>query len=605
VVVHDSRQERLRVHRALLNVTTWRDNAPTQWGGTKERQVRARIIALVMLVMFAPSSLARPVLQEQTAIERLPDAAALGPGWSVLDADATAVADLPSALRDAAVATYGGPDGARASVLVMLVADGMSAIRDSWELGNDTFDRYSYQIDEESGAERDLEDRPLPEGCADGRRTFGTDEVLGANFPAGVSLCAADPDMIVVTYASGDVDGQTGYRASDHLVTLVLKQREDAPPSSSDVQPSLPPSAAGATPGATSPLVTNTPTVLSPSPTPQPACVIPHHATSLRDLLPTESQVPAGLDLADEAERSKQDVSASLGGTDEVDQLLDDWGWSGNAFRDFVLPQDAEPGPNGTTFLNVSVHRFTDAESAANALIFWSDQVVISQGLQDVEAPAIGASARLLTGAPDGVPLSILYVQSGPFMYRLGGSSANIESDPTADVLNVAETLCLSHESVATPPPPAVEATIAAQATTIAQLQAQQTDAQVTATALAVVAANSVLDPNQQNITIQTDLNEMLDGDGDALQQVRQTLNTTLSRYPPGCRAGFALISGNAPDIDDGIRVAQQMEDLLREVRPDIFTEDTGFENFAQPGVEPYGEVTISTFYYSGCEPIA
>jgi hypothetical protein len=157
--------------------------------------------------------------------------------------------------------------------------------------------------------------------------------------------------------------------------------------------------------------------------------------------LPSQDQVPSGLVLADEAERSKQDVAAALGGTDEAFQLLDDWGWSGNAFRDFVLPQDVEPGPGGTTFLNVSVHRFADAESAANALIYFSDQVVISQGLQDVEAPAIGDSARLLVGAPDGVPLTIFYVQDGPIMYRMGGSSANIDSDPTADVLAVAQAI--------------------------------------------------------------------------------------------------------------------------------------------------------------------
>ena len=143
-----------------------------------------------------------------------------------------------------------------------------------------------------------------------------------------------------------------------------------------------------------------------------------------------------------------------------------------------------------------------------------------------------------------------------------------------------------------------------ADATRIAELQQQQVNAQVTATALAVVAANSVLDPNQQNITIQTDLGAMLAGDEEALQRTRQTLNTTLSRYPPGCRAGFALVSGNAPDIDQGIQLARRVEELLREVRPDIFTEDTGFEHFAQPGVEPFGAVTISVFYYSGCEPI-
>ena len=52
--------------------------------------------------------------------------------------------------------------------------------------------------------------------------------------------------------------------------------------------------------------------------------------------------------------------------------------------------------PGGTTFLNVSVHRFADAESAANAMVFFSDQVIFGQGLQEVEPPAVGETARLL-----------------------------------------------------------------------------------------------------------------------------------------------------------------------------------------------------------------
>ncbi len=116
----------------------------------------------------------------------------------------------------------------------------------------------------------------------------------------------------------------------------------------------------------------------------------------LLELLPTQDQVPAGLLLVDEAERSKEEVITALGGTEEAAQLLDDWGWSGNAFRDFIADEDAPP-PSGTTFLNVSVHRFADPESAANAMVFFSDQVIFVQGLEEVEPPAIGESARLLT----------------------------------------------------------------------------------------------------------------------------------------------------------------------------------------------------------------
>src|SRR5215208_6191060 len=157
----------------------------------------------------------------------------------------------------------------------------------------------------------------------------------------------------------------------------------------------------------------------------------------LLDLLPGQDQVPAGLIQVDEAERSKEEVIAALGGTEEAGQLLDDWGWSGNAFRDFIA-DDTTDSPGETTFLNVSVHRFADPESAANAMVFFSDQVILVQGLEEVEAPAIGESARLLKGAPDGVPLTVLYAQQGPIMYRIGGSTETPDGDPTADVLTVA-----------------------------------------------------------------------------------------------------------------------------------------------------------------------
>ena len=126
----------------------------------------------------------------------------------------------------------------------------------------------------------------------------------------------------------------------------------------------------------------------------------------------------------------------------------------------------------------------------------------------------------------------------------------------------------------------------------------------MTATALAVVAANSVLDPNRQTITIQTDLEGMLANDEEALADARDELNTQLSRYPVGCRAGFALISGKAPQIEEGVELARRVEGLLREVRPEVFTEATGVELFALPNTQPFGETSIDIFFYSGCQPI-
>jgi hypothetical protein len=157
----------------------------------------------------------------------------------------------------------------------------------------------------------------------------------------------------------------------------------------------------------------------------------------LLDFLPSQAEMPAGLILADEAERSKAEVLSALGGTEEAAQLLEDWGWSGNAYRDFTADGISVP-PGGSTFLNVSVHRFASSEAAANALVVFSDEVILSQGLQPVEAPAIGESARLLVGESDPAALAVLYAQQGPIMYRIGGSAPLGTGDPTLDVLAVA-----------------------------------------------------------------------------------------------------------------------------------------------------------------------
>lgn len=146
--------------------------------------------------------------------------------------------------------------------------------------------------------------------------------------------------------------------------------------------------------------------------------------------------------------------------------------------------------------------------------------------------------------------------------------------------------------------------TVAAQATQIAGLQASLADAQVTATALAVVAANTVLDPTRQTITVQTDLEGMLADDEEALTQARFALSMELARFPAACRAGFMLISGKAPTIEEGIALASRTNELARASWPAIFDATTGSEVFALPNESPAGEVSIDIFFYSGCQPV-
>jgi len=145
----------------------------------------------------------------------------------------------------------------------------------------------------------------------------------------------------------------------------------------------------------------------------------------------------------------------------------------------------------------------------------------------------------------------------------------------------------------------------ASQATRIATLEAAVAEAQVTATALVLVAANTVLDPTRQSLTLQTDLEGMLGAEADAIAAAQSELAELLARYPPGCRAGFMLISGNAPSIEEGVALAQRVELLLREQAPAIVTEATAAELFALPNQPPFGQVGIDIFFYAGCHPTA
>ena len=79
----------------------------------------------------------------------------------------------------------------------------------------------------------------------------------------------------------------------------------------------------------------------------------------------------------------------------------------------------------------------------------FSDQAGESAASADAVAPAIGESTRLLDRAPDGVPLSLLYEQQGPILYRIGGAVSTAEGTPTPDVLAVADAIISGERTVA------------------------------------------------------------------------------------------------------------------------------------------------------------
>ena len=189
-----------------------------------------------------------------------------------------------------------------------------------------------------------------------------------------------------------------------------------------------------------------------------------------------------------------------------------------------------------------------------------------------------------------------------PLPVATPAAAATPMRQPADDAGGVGSRL-LGQQSAAQATIAAYAAREAAQARRIATLEAALAELQVTATALVLVAANTVLDPTRQSITVQTDLEGMLSGDPDVVAETRRDLTTELERYPQECRAGFMLISGNAPSVEEGVALAEQIETLLREGWSALFTEATGAELFALPNQPPFGQVSIDIFFYAGCLP--
>lgn len=162
-------------------------------------------------------------------------------------------------------------------------------------------------------------------------------------------------------------------------------------------------------------------------------------AEQLTELLPVAEQAPEALTSVTDNSRTQEQVVEALGGGRPAETSLTDWGWTGNVERQFLAGDLEAADPATTTVITVSIHGFANPEAAAEALPFFSDILVTSNGYADADAPELadlGDGARLLTQTAEEGQNVALYVQDGSVMYRLGGFSA--AGDPTADVISMA-----------------------------------------------------------------------------------------------------------------------------------------------------------------------
>ena len=173
---------------------------------------------MVVVVLMAVGGTTASAQQETpepgpNAVKLLPKADLLGEGW--MQTEVRGVDAAVDLFDEAAVASYGGPEGARAVVYSYLVTDSRAAVRQSWEATSRVFDNYRARLGYDYARDEQLAQIAAPEGCTEAKRSEGEHDAFFA--PAAVTMCAADPDRIVIAVVMGGIDGVTDYTASDWL----------------------------------------------------------------------------------------------------------------------------------------------------------------------------------------------------------------------------------------------------------------------------------------------------------------------------------------------------------------------------------------------------
>lgn len=122
----------------------------------------------------------------------------------------------------------------------------------------------------------------------------------------------------------------------------------------------------------------------------------------------------------------------------------------------------------------------------------------------------------------------------------------------------------------------------------------------------------NTLNPNALSETIQVDLNGVVSGNDEALDDARGELEDALAPYlqSESCRIGFVNISSRAPDIGQGIQLSDAIAQLIEDDFPQLLPEPAegdqaqlASESIALPNTTPSGEVELQLFLSSGCEP--
>jgi hypothetical protein len=189
-------------------------------------QYRAPLIAIAIFACLAlPLSAAmqngEPLPVTPGAGRYLPKAEEIGADWiSVLQAG---IAPGPELFQEGVKGVYGGPGGSRSVVYAWITQENEAAGQRAWQATAD----FMGSVQPEWGSmykpssAGELATPEAPPGCTEATRAEGL--AASTQFPVGMTLCAVEPDVILLTIVSGEYDGVSGYRASDALLAKALE----------------------------------------------------------------------------------------------------------------------------------------------------------------------------------------------------------------------------------------------------------------------------------------------------------------------------------------------------------------------------------------------
>jgi hypothetical protein len=193
---------------------------------------RSLLVLMVMLTIGgglpvrAQEATPEPTLGP-AALQMLPEATVFGEGWQrsqLVNPEALSRSGFslePETFREGAAGIYVGPAGSRILVVSLLINASGAAVRQSWDEAGELLDSVRSEFSSGYHSDEALEVRAAPSGCVAAKHLEGVDN--HALLPVGATMCAIEPDGILITVVYGTLNGEDGVAASDAAIARVLQ----------------------------------------------------------------------------------------------------------------------------------------------------------------------------------------------------------------------------------------------------------------------------------------------------------------------------------------------------------------------------------------------